>query len=325
MKMGYVEGKIFLGYNPHPMAAQLPEELRESLEDRRPWVRLGVVSELEKLLASSHKGLVLAAQAALASLATTDDSLEVRKAAEQRRAARADAAAGQVREEKPPERNKVEAEGSLGSAPAMAPEPALQKSNYDPTYYSPQGIAERQAAAAAAPAQRETPEKARLAEERLAAQNALQQRLAAFKAERAAQAAAAPAAALEYVPPSRRALADLIDWGVIFLALIALIAALPNGEGGSEALGFLVIAAAPGFAFHLHKTGKTLGHVLMGTRIVDRWGNPPTYLRSLAFVIVWCYLSWLPFPGLGTAIFVQYTRRHAALYDHIAGTSARRG
>ncbi|HEY7391330.1 MAG TPA: caspase family protein [Bryobacteraceae bacterium] len=322
MKMGYVEGKIFLGNNPHPAAAQLPEELRESLEDRRPWVRLGAVSELEKLLASSHKGLVLAAQAALASLATTDDSLEVRKAAEQRRAARADAATGQLQEDKPPERNRVEVEDSPEGAPGTAPQPAPRKSNYDQTYYSPPRMAERKAAAAAA-TQGETPGRARVAEERLAAEKPEQQRPAPVEVERAAQATAA---ALAYVPPSRRALADLIDWGVVFLALVALVAALPNNsQSGSQILGFFVIVAALGFAFHLHKTGKTLGHSLMGTRIVDRRGNPLTYLRSLAFVVVWCYCSWLPFPGLGTAIFVRYTRRHAALYDLIAGTSARSG
>ncbi len=80
-KMGYIEGKIFIGSNPHPAAASLPEELRETLDDRRPWVRLGAVSELEKLLGSPNKGLSLAADAALQSLAARDDSNEVRQAA----------------------------------------------------------------------------------------------------------------------------------------------------------------------------------------------------------------------------------------------------
>lgn len=83
MKMGYVEGKIIIGNNPRPVAAHLPPELRESLEDRRPWVRLGAVHELRNLLASGNKGLMLASRAALTALATGDDSQEVRTAAQQ--------------------------------------------------------------------------------------------------------------------------------------------------------------------------------------------------------------------------------------------------
>jgi len=76
-KMGYAEGKIFIGKNPRPVAGQLPAELQESIEDRRPWVRLGAVQELEKLLRTDNKGLMLAAEAALLSLAKRDDSLQV--------------------------------------------------------------------------------------------------------------------------------------------------------------------------------------------------------------------------------------------------------
>ncbi len=83
MKMGYVEGKIFIGSNPRPQPATLAPELLESLEDRRPWVRRGSVHELEKLLATHNKGLVLAVQDALTTLAKKDDSLNVRTAAEE--------------------------------------------------------------------------------------------------------------------------------------------------------------------------------------------------------------------------------------------------
>jgi len=79
--MGYVEGRIFIGTNPRLVAAELPPELQESLEDLRPWVRAGAVQQLEKLLAGNNKGLVLAAQGALASLASGDDSQQVRTAA----------------------------------------------------------------------------------------------------------------------------------------------------------------------------------------------------------------------------------------------------
>ena len=82
MKMGYVEGKIFIGNNPHPRAAELPQELRDTLEHPLPLVRKGGVQELGKLLAASNKGLVLAAQAALQSLAKEDDSQQVRSEAQ---------------------------------------------------------------------------------------------------------------------------------------------------------------------------------------------------------------------------------------------------
>lgn len=82
MKMGYMEGKIFIGNNPRPRPADLPPELRESLEDSRTWVRLGAVQELGKLLAAHNKGLVLAARVALAALAKGDDSFQVRTAAD---------------------------------------------------------------------------------------------------------------------------------------------------------------------------------------------------------------------------------------------------
>jgi uncharacterized caspase-like protein/tetratricopeptide (TPR) repeat protein len=93
-KMGYVEGRIFIGINPRPVAAELPPELQESLEDARPWVRAGAVQQLEKLLAGNSKGLVLAAQAALTSLASGDDSQQVRTAAATCLAAHRSAQAG---------------------------------------------------------------------------------------------------------------------------------------------------------------------------------------------------------------------------------------
>jgi len=80
-KMGYVEGRIFIGSNPRPLATTLPPELQETLEDSRHWVRAGAVTELERLLACNRKGLVLAARQALASLASEDDSQQVRMAA----------------------------------------------------------------------------------------------------------------------------------------------------------------------------------------------------------------------------------------------------
>src|ERR1051326_8680871 len=82
MKMGYAEGRIFIGSNPRPRPADLPPELQESLDDPRKWVRLGAVQELEKLLANRSKGRILAARNALTALAKADDSFEVRTKAE---------------------------------------------------------------------------------------------------------------------------------------------------------------------------------------------------------------------------------------------------
>lgn len=101
-KMGYAEGKIFIGKNPRPVAGQLPAELQDSIEDRRPWVRIGAVQELEKLLRTDNKGLKLAAEAALLSLAKGDDSVQVITAATKCLADRADL---QVSAEKSVERS----------------------------------------------------------------------------------------------------------------------------------------------------------------------------------------------------------------------------
>jgi hypothetical protein len=78
MKMGFVEGKIFIGNNPHPLPAELPLDIQESLDDPRRFVREGAVRELEKLLTGKNKGLVLAARLVLTSVAAQDDSLFVR-------------------------------------------------------------------------------------------------------------------------------------------------------------------------------------------------------------------------------------------------------
>jgi photosystem II stability/assembly factor-like uncharacterized protein len=83
MKMGYVEGKIFLGNNPRPRPAELPSELQDSLLDSRPWVRKGAQQELARLLSGNNQGLSLAARDALTTLAKADDSFEIREMAEE--------------------------------------------------------------------------------------------------------------------------------------------------------------------------------------------------------------------------------------------------
>jgi hypothetical protein len=92
------QGALIIAKNPAPRPApakQLPEELRASLDDSRPWVREGAVRELHRLL-SSGEGMEAIARAALEHIAEQDDSLRVRN---------------QARE-------------ALSRAPALTPEPA---------------------------------------------------------------------------------------------------------------------------------------------------------------------------------------------------------
>jgi formylglycine-generating enzyme required for sulfatase activity len=60
--------------------AALPEDLRTTVEDHRPWVRESAVKPLRELLTGRHPGLALAARAALKKLAR-DDSDAVKAAA----------------------------------------------------------------------------------------------------------------------------------------------------------------------------------------------------------------------------------------------------
>jgi len=77
-----VEGRIIIAQNPHPVVkpAELPPELQQALQSAVVWMREGAVSELERLLHGSDKGLALAAHEALTRLAD-DDSRRVSTAA----------------------------------------------------------------------------------------------------------------------------------------------------------------------------------------------------------------------------------------------------
>jgi formylglycine-generating enzyme required for sulfatase activity len=77
------QGEIIIARNPRPVVklVKLPDELQQSIEDLRPWVREGAVHELGRLLRSDEKGLALAAQEVLQRLAD-DDSRSVSAAAE---------------------------------------------------------------------------------------------------------------------------------------------------------------------------------------------------------------------------------------------------
>jgi photosystem II stability/assembly factor-like uncharacterized protein len=132
-KMGIVEGRIFIGANPRPRAAKLPQELLESLESSLVSVRMDAVQQVGMLLDSSRKGLALAAQAALESLAVVDDSQKVRTAAAkclESRAARAQEQAEaerKAREEAEEARRQDEAQEAREEAEARERAEAARK------------------------------------------------------------------------------------------------------------------------------------------------------------------------------------------------------
>jgi len=76
------QGDIVIAKNPKPVfrPAELPRELRDAVEDSRPWVREGSVHELARLLNGSVPGLSISAYEALTKL-THDDSTRVKTAA----------------------------------------------------------------------------------------------------------------------------------------------------------------------------------------------------------------------------------------------------
>jgi outer membrane protein assembly factor BamB len=72
------QGELVVALNPHPAVkpAKLPDDLLQTIEDSRAWVREGAVNELARLLRSSQPGLSLAAREALTCL-INDDSRKV--------------------------------------------------------------------------------------------------------------------------------------------------------------------------------------------------------------------------------------------------------
>jgi Caspase domain/Photosynthesis system II assembly factor YCF48 len=80
-KIEMVEGTLFLGENPRPKAAKLPDDLFQDLAHDRREIRLNAVNRLLVLLQGSHKGKALAAQLELIRLRDEDDSYTVRETA----------------------------------------------------------------------------------------------------------------------------------------------------------------------------------------------------------------------------------------------------
>ena len=74
------EGTMVIGLNPRPAEAALPEDLQHALENLMPEARERAISRLSTLLRGKHRGLALAAERALNTLAE-DDSRRVSAAA----------------------------------------------------------------------------------------------------------------------------------------------------------------------------------------------------------------------------------------------------
>lgn len=78
------EGDLVIARNPQPTTphpAELPPELVDSIYDQRPWVRKAALEPLRQYLESSNPSLLQAARLTLETVATQDDSREVREAA----------------------------------------------------------------------------------------------------------------------------------------------------------------------------------------------------------------------------------------------------
>jgi len=82
------QGEMVIAQNPRPVVkpVELPPDLRQTMEDPRPWVREGAVRELDRLARGNYPGLALTAQEALKRMGE-DDSRRVATAAMQALAA----------------------------------------------------------------------------------------------------------------------------------------------------------------------------------------------------------------------------------------------
>lgn len=113
-----LEGGLSIAKNINPVAADLPEDIQQSLEDSRVFVREAVIKELVRLLHGKHRGLAQAAREALESL-REDDSRKVSSAAEEALAAHIGSAARPKQRAKPvPEwKRHIHEEAKVEAAP----------------------------------------------------------------------------------------------------------------------------------------------------------------------------------------------------------------
>jgi photosystem II stability/assembly factor-like uncharacterized protein len=72
MKIGQIEGKIFIGRNPHPKAIDLPDELKQAIASMFSQNRLFAVRELGLLLGNANARLAELARGELGKLADDD-------------------------------------------------------------------------------------------------------------------------------------------------------------------------------------------------------------------------------------------------------------
>jgi TPR repeat protein/uncharacterized RDD family membrane protein YckC len=146
--------------------------------------------------------------------------------------------------------------------------------------------------------------------------------------------------------PVRRGFADFID-NFVVLGLAALFEALHTSY--SDILVFEAIALVSLlYIVLIPKTGRTLGHKLVNTRLLTKAFEKMSYARSFGFQLVW--LTWvfawwtasfaaaevidsrywsliilsfaLTGPALGTALFMRATGSRRAPYDFVIGTLA---
>ena len=121
-------------------------------------------------------------------------------------------------------------------------------------------------------------------------------------------AAAAQATAVSGL---RRGVADFID-----TILIVLMAAGFTQYGTAVVAGAIIVCGLLA-CFRISRSGKTPGHQLTGTRILDEQGNRLSYGRSVIYLIAWLPIGTF-FLGFGTLLTVRYTQQHVALYDLFA-------
>jgi uncharacterized RDD family membrane protein YckC len=146
---------------------------------------------------------------------------------------------------------------------------------------------------------------------------------AAATGEEAGRAAVAPVLAGFW----RRALALVVDYGVLLVAQVSfeLLVSAIWGDGGrvlrAARRGFPVVFALAYVVLCHWATGQTLGKAALGARVVARYGAPPRLSMAVRRAVVWA-LCLLP-AGL-PMLLVAARRDRRGLHDLAAGTRVER-
>jgi uncharacterized RDD family membrane protein YckC len=93
--------------------------------------------------------------------------------------------------------------------------------------------------------------------------------------------------------------------------------AVDGGLAGRVALAVAVVVALLYETLFLSTTGQTPGMRLVGLRVIDAWGEPPSVTRTL-WRIVGLALSIALF--CGGYLWIAFSREKRGLHDLIAGT-----